>query len=89
MIDLWHDWAILVIQLSFAAFVLPMAIKGPYPPLSTSIPTTVGLIALGAIMGDLGLWLAASSLFISATVWGIAVGNRMGEGRSTTGGTNA
>jgi hypothetical protein len=76
---MWQDWCITIIQLSFAVSALPMAIRGPYPPLSSSVPTTVGMIALAAIMGTMGLWFAAGSLVLTSIVWSVAIGNRIGE----------
>jgi hypothetical protein len=74
---MWQDVAITIIQLSFAVFALPMAIKGPYPPLSSSVPTTVGMIALAAIMATMGLWMATASLVATSIVWAVAIGKRM------------
>lgn len=76
---MWQDIAITIIQLSFAVSALPMAIKGPYPPLSSSVPTTVGMVALAGIMGTLGLWMALASLLATSVVWAWCIHKRMGN----------
>ena len=70
---IWQDWAIMVINFLFAAFLIPMMRRPGKPPLLSSVTTATGLFMMAVVMLTLNLWLAAGSSALSASAWTILV----------------
>lgn len=68
---IWQDAVIAAVQVVFVAVLLP-AVRAPAkPPLSTSIPTAVGLAVIAGAMATLGLWYASATAGLSGSLWAV------------------
>lgn len=67
---MWQDFAMTSIQWYFTV-VLGIAVwrGGATTPLSTSLPSVIGLCGIAYVLGTLGLWYSVVPTIISACLW--------------------
>ena len=73
----WQDLVLMVGGFGFSVALIPMVRQHEKPPISTSLPTVLILIAFGAAYATLGLWLAFSSGVFTLTMWLILLIQRL------------
>lgn len=67
---IWQDVVIMLASIVFAVSLIPMVLrKHGMPPLTTSIPTVIGLLAITFCFATLGLTLSMMITFVTALAW--------------------
>lgn len=74
-----QDWVMMFASVVFLFSLLPMVIRGPQPPLATSIPTTLGLLSIGIALLTLNLYLSGIMTLITMMLWLMSVVRRVTE----------
>lgn len=67
----WQDWALAATDLIFAPALIPLLFSSTALPLTTSIPTAVGLWIVSITLWTLGLRLTPVTAMASAIMWTI------------------
>lgn len=76
----WQDWCLAAQNAVFCVSLLPTLIRGPAPPLGTSVTTGLALVAGSVVFATLGLWAGAVVEFIVACQWFFLAGIRKAGG---------
>ena len=68
---IWQDLVIAIAQGVFALALIPTVLEKGKPPLATSLPISIGLIAITVAVASLELWWSAISTFANAALWAV------------------
>jgi hypothetical protein len=66
---MWQDYVLFAVQILFCFTLVPMLFAKAKPPLSSSIPTGLGLLVMGGAYATLALWFAAVGSFAIGIQW--------------------
>lgn len=71
MVYLSQDITIMVTNIAFTLFLIPMIRKPDKPPLKSSGLTSIGIYLLAVSFATIGLWLGAVATTLNAMAWSI------------------
>ncbi len=70
---MWQDYTIAVVQVVLTMSLIPMVRQKEKPPLSSSVPTAMGLAVISFAFATLGFWFSMVSAGIPSLLWFVLV----------------